>query len=174
MPIPKQKFREIVFQFLYSQDVGEGSEAAMIALFTKELSVTRKAVQEAIARAKEVNRHLAAIDEHIKRASTSYSFERIQSVERNILRLGVFELLFDDTIPPKVAIAEGIRLARKFGTPESATFVNALLDAIYKSSTGEEVDQNTLISSVEALKSSEDIANKVAQDPKQLSEEPEL
>lgn len=65
--------------------------------------------------------------------STSYEFERIPRIERNVLRLGVYEIMYDSDIPPKVAIAEAIRLTRKFATPESATFVNAILDSILKS-----------------------------------------
>ena len=163
MPIPQQKFREIVFQFLYSQDIGEGSEEEMTSLFMKELSVTKKAVQEAISRARKILEMLPKIDEHIKKTSVSYRFERIQTVERNILRLGVYELLFDDAIPPKVAIAEAIRLSRKFGTPESTSFVNALLDAIYKASLGDEINESDLLASSEALMDSEEIANKASQ-----------
>jgi N utilization substance protein B len=48
------------------------------------------------------------------------------------LRLGIFEIFFDSEIPAKVAIAEAIRLCRKFGTPESSQFVNAILDGVYK------------------------------------------
>ncbi|MFQ5729734.1 MAG: transcription antitermination factor NusB [Waddliaceae bacterium] len=166
MAIPQQKFREIVFQFIYCRDIGEGSEEELISLFMKELSVTKKAVQEAGSRARKILAMLSEIDEHIKKTSVSYRFERIQSVERNILRLGVYELLFDDAIPPKVAIAEAIRLSRKFGTPESASFVNALLDVIYKSSSGDEINENHLLASAEALMDSEEIANKTSQNPR--------
>ncbi|NGX42821.1 MAG: hypothetical protein K940chlam7_01109 [Chlamydiae bacterium] len=159
MSIPQQKFREIVFQFLFSQDLGQASDAEMILLLKKELSVSKKAVQEALSRARIILSKLSEIDELITETSTSYRFQRIQSVERNILRLGVYELLFDDTIPPKVAIAEAMRLSRKFSTPESATFVNALLDALYKSKIGKEVDEKRLSVSSEALSQSEEIAN---------------
>jgi N utilization substance protein B len=71
------------------------------------------------------------IDEKITSLSPDYSFARISRVEKTILRLGVYEILFDDLIPPLVAISEAIRLTRKFGTPESARFVNAILDRVY-------------------------------------------
>ncbi|MBX9744017.1 MAG: transcription antitermination protein NusB, partial [Chlamydiales bacterium] len=63
--------------------------------------------------------------------SPDYVFERISRTERSILRLGTFELLFDPSIPPKVAIAEAIRICRKFGSPQSAQFVNAVLDSVF-------------------------------------------
>ena len=72
--------------------------------------------------------------------------------------MGVYELLYDESIPPKVAISEAMRLAKKFGTPESATFVNALLDAIYKSSLGEQLDVTRLSESAKQLRKSEEIA----------------
>lgn len=75
---------------------------------------------------------LEEIDQKITAASSSYSFDRIPRIERNILRLGIFELFYDPSLPPKVAIAEAIRLTRKYATPEGGTFVNAILDSLYK------------------------------------------
>ena len=97
-----------------------------------ELKTTRKAMADAQARVCEVVAKLPEIDVLIGAGSTEYAFERISRVERTILRLGLFEMLFDPSVPPKVAIAEAIRLCRKFGTPESSQFVNAILDGVYK------------------------------------------
>ena len=77
--------------------------------------------------------------------------------------MGVFELLFDPLIPPKVAIAEAIRLSRKFNTPESASFVNALLDHLYQESLGEHGDKQKLAQIAEELLKSEKIASETAQ-----------
>lgn len=131
MPIPLQKFREAVFQILYSLDYQTEAEE-MVPFMMQELQASRKAMQEARGRAQSVLEKRDEIDSRITSASTEYSFERISRVEKNVLRLGLFELLFDPLIPPKVAIAEAIRLCRKFGTPESAQFVNAILDGIYQ------------------------------------------
>ena len=131
MPLPPQKFREAVFQILYSYDFGAGSEE-MIPFMMQELQATRRAMSDAHARVGQVLAKLGEIDPEIAAASTEYSFERISRVEKTILRLGLFELFFDSSIPPKVAIAEAIRLCRKFGTPESSQFVNAILDGVYK------------------------------------------
>lgn len=131
MPLPPQKFREAVFQILYSSDFGSEPEE-MVPFMMEELKTTRKAMLEARGRVDHALTKQPEIDEIITTASTEYSFERISRVERTILRLGLYELLFDSTLPPKVVIAEAIRLCRKFGTPESAQFVNAILDGIYK------------------------------------------
>lgn len=156
MPLPKQKFREIVFQYLYSSDIGSPSEEEIIPLLMRELSVTKKAVREAVEKGKLVIAKLPEIDLLIEKFSTTYRFDRIRSVERNALRLGVYEIVYDDSIPPKVAIAEAMRLSRKFATPEAGAFVNALLDAVYKSSIGEEVDKVLLQESAKGLLESEE------------------
>jgi transcription antitermination protein NusB len=83
-----------------------------------------------------------------------------------VLRLALYEMLHDDQIPPKVAIAEAIRLSRKFSTPESSSFINAILDAIYKSSQGEQANVKQMSASVEALIKSEELANKAALEEK--------
>lgn len=134
MALPPQKFREIVFQLLFSSDFASDEPEEMIALLMKELKVTKKTMLEATTRASLVMERLAEIDEKISAFSTEYSFERISKAEKSILRLGVFEILFDLSIPPKVALAEAIRICRKFGSPESAQFVNGLLDSVYHAS----------------------------------------
>lgn len=132
MALPQQKFREIVFQILYSIDMGKSGKEEIVPLLAEELKVSKKVIYEAYERVESIVSKLDEIDAKIAKTSTSYDFERIQSVERNILRLGVFELFFDDAIPEKVAIAEAVRLSKKFGTLESLTFVNAILDNLYK------------------------------------------
>ena len=132
MSLPPQKYREIVFLLLYSSDFPsfDGEETALMVM--GELKVTKKSVSQARERVEQIGTKLPEIDEKISAASTEYSFERISRVEKSILRLGLYELLHDPSIPPLVAIAEAIRLTRKFGTPESSQFVNAILDRIYK------------------------------------------
>jgi N utilization substance protein B len=132
MPLPPQKFREAVLQILYSYDF-ESSAEEIIPFMMQELKTTRKAMFEAEARVKQILEKAPEIDGKISLASTEYTFDRISRVERTILRLSLFELLFDKNIPSKVVIAEAIRLCRKFGTPESSQFVNAILDGVYKS-----------------------------------------
>jgi len=139
MALPHQKFREIIFQLLYSRHLGHADEQVMLELMMAELEVSKKNVKAAQDKVQRIIEHLDRIDPIIASVSTSYSFERIQTVPKNILRLGVFELFFDKQevpIPPKVVIAEAIRLSRKFNTPESASFVNALLDHLYQASLG--------------------------------------
>lgn len=166
MALPQEKLREIVFQMLYSFDVGKTEEANLVELMMKELAVTKKSVLEAQEKVQTIAAILQELDDMITAASKSYNFNRIQVVERNILRLGVYELFFDKSIPAKVAISEAVRLARKFGTPESAGFVNAILDALYKVSKGETVDPEAIAKSVRELNESEDRAKKAVEENK--------
>lgn len=158
MALSQQKFREIVLQLLYSQDIGQPDEIAMIHLIMAELAVSKKNVRLAQEKVHLILEKLAEIDSLISSVSISYDFERIQKVTKNILRLGVFELFHDQNIPPKVVIAEAIRLSRKFSTPESASFVNALLDHLYQSSKGERADPRLLAEQSQTLAKSEQAA----------------
>lgn len=134
MALPPQKFREIVFQILYSSDFPSPETEETALMLMGELKVTKKAVLEAKEKVNQIVANLVEVDEKITNYSMDYTFDRISRVEKTILRLAIFELLFDSSLPPLVAIAEAIRMTRKFGTPESAHFVNAVLDRVYKNS----------------------------------------
>lgn len=128
MPASLQKMREILFCLLYSADFGGDEDS--VALIMQQLTVTRSEVRKVQEQATAVRAKQEEIDQRIKEHAREYDFNRIGRVERTILRLCSFEMLFS-TVPPKVAIAEAIRLSRKFAAPESAAFVNAVLDNIY-------------------------------------------
>ena len=132
MALQPQKFREIVFQILFSKEFEPEDSLETALMLMDELKVTKRSVLEAHARADAIRQRLPELDEKISQMSHEYQFERISTAEKSALRLGLFEILYDDSLPPKVSIAEAIRLTRKFGTPESANFVNAILDAVYK------------------------------------------
>lgn len=131
MPFSPQKFREIVFQWIFSLDLSDALEEETISLIMREHAVSKKIVKEAQARALLIWQRKEQIDALIEKTSQAYDLERIQRAERNALRLGVYELIFDDKVHEKIAIAEAIRLCRKFSTPEASQFANALLDALY-------------------------------------------
>ena len=75
--------------------------------------------------------HLKELDGLIGKASKNWRLERIARVDRSILRLAVYELLYRDDIPPRVSINEAVDLGKKFGTEESGAFINGILDKIY-------------------------------------------
>lgn len=73
------------------------------------------------------------IDREVEHSLTNWRIERLSVIDRNILRLAAAEMLFEDDVPPAVAIQEAIMLAEKYGTSESPRFVNGVLDAMRKS-----------------------------------------
>ena len=76
--------------------------------------------------------NMSSIDTLIKKYVKNWAIKRMAVIDRNILRIGCFELLFSEDIPPKVAINEAIELAKRFGDIDSPRFVNGILDKIYK------------------------------------------
>ena len=74
--------------------------------------------------------HRDAIDEHIKKHAKNWEFHRIATVDRNIMRLAIYEMLFREDIPPIVSINEAVDIAKKFSTQDSGKFVNGILDKI--------------------------------------------
>jgi len=81
-----------------------------------------------------VIQHLKEIDEIIKKAAPQWPVEQISIVDRNVLRIGIYELILGDkeAVPPKVAINEAIELAKSFGGENSGKFVNGVLGTVYK------------------------------------------
>ena len=83
-----------------------------------------------------VHAHLEEIDGLISKYATNWQIKRMAVIDKNILRLGVFELKYLDDVPPKVSINEAVELAKKFGDLESSKFVNGILDKIFKAEIG--------------------------------------
>lgn len=171
MSVPPQKTREIIFQLLFSEDLAKPSAEGMQSMLMQQLSISRSRVRECQRIALEIKQHLPEIDGLISQSSTSYNFSRIQKIELNILRLGVFELVIEKKVPPKVVIAEAIRISKKFGTKESARFVNAVLDRIYKESNGLSLQEDEEINvSFQDLMESEQISSEI---PLEITKDPE-
>jgi len=76
--------------------------------------------------------NLPLIDDYLKKFASEWPIEKITIIDRNILRIGIFELIFSEEIPPRVAINEAIELAKTFGGETSSKFINGVLGAIYE------------------------------------------
>ena len=126
----------------------EGREAAVELLFHWDMNV-RQPLEEAdlngfwqLRTANQATKEFATrvaagviaeqgvIDEKISRYTANYELKRISAVDRNILRVAIYEMLFCNDVPPIVAINEAIDIAKKFGTEESGKFVNGVLDRV--------------------------------------------
>ncbi|MFC2079782.1 transcription antitermination factor NusB [Candidatus Bipolaricaulota bacterium] len=72
------------------------------------------------------------IDRMLGEKTVGWKFERLALLDRNILRIGVYELLYFDDVPPEVALDQAVELAKKFGTEQARNFINGILDRIWK------------------------------------------
>lgn len=79
-----------------------------------------------------LDEHLDDVDEKLSDSLDNWSLDRLSRIDRAVLRIGAAELLYQEEIPPKVAIQEAIHLAEAYGGDESPRFVNGVLDALYK------------------------------------------
>lgn len=79
-----------------------------------------------------IEENLEKIDSKISEHATNWQLKRMAVIDRNVLRIGTFELIYASDIPPKVTINEAVELAKKYGDLESSKFVNGILDKIHK------------------------------------------
>jgi len=130
-PGKRRAARELAVQFLYQSDLGGDSVGESLPLFWQTQieagDTARKFAEELIHG---VIEHRAIIDEKIAKYTEHWDLPRIAAVDRNILRLAIYEMLFRDDIPPVVSINEAVDIAKKFSTHESGAFVNGILDRL--------------------------------------------
>ncbi len=126
----RTKARESVLQMLYQADVTDDPIGMILERYWKE----RKRNPEVIEFANEIiegaSERLKEIDGVISEYSENWDINRMPIIDRNILRLATYELLFMDDIPPKVTIDEAVELANRYGSMNSGKFVNGVLDKI--------------------------------------------
>ena len=128
----RRKAREVALQLLYQLDVqGEGNPEPHLPEFWTRHPVDREAREFAEILIRGTKLHEPKIDEMISQYAKNWELDRMAVVDRNILRQGIFELLWMD-VPPKVAINEALEVAKKFSTHESSRFINGILDRIHK------------------------------------------
>jgi len=131
----RTKARECALQALYQLDLSGGAPADVLAgLWThfEPVDEDTKAFAEALVRG--AQREQEAIDRLIQRTSTNWKLERMARVDRNILRIAVYEILKRADVPVKVTLNEAIELSKKYGSEDSSAFVNGILDRIANSS----------------------------------------
>ena len=128
--------REYALQLLYQLDLRGQWDTGQAQALIDDFWDTYKATTEIRNFARELIMgtlaHRSSIDDLISQHAQHWHINRMAVVDRNILRLGVFELMHLADVPPKVSINEAIELAKRFGDAESAVFINGLLDAIHK------------------------------------------
>ncbi len=126
----RTRARELALQHLYTVDLRGADDSENLAAWLETQTNDARIRAFAADIATGCMEHTAAIDAEIKRVAKNWDFHRIAVVDRNILRLAVYEMLHRGDIPPRVTLNEAIELAKRFSTAESGGFVNALLDKI--------------------------------------------
>ena len=129
----RTKAREYALQMLYQADIRRASSQQIVEEFWHGHDPTAEVKAFANQLFIGTVEHLADIDPLITSHADNWNLKRMAVIDRNILRLGVFELRHLDDTPPKVCINEAIELAKRFGDTESGKFINGILDAIHKS-----------------------------------------
>jgi len=117
-------------QMLYALDLAGGSPEQAIARFWRELPGDVEGRDFADELVSHVTGSLDEIDEVIRAASRHWRLERMARVDRNILRLGAYELRHSQQVPRAVVIDEAVELAKRYGAEGSSVFVNGVLDRI--------------------------------------------
>ncbi|HXN83224.1 MAG TPA: transcription antitermination factor NusB [Myxococcales bacterium] len=127
----RSKARECALQALYQLDTSSGPPgdalAGILAHFEAVDADTTRFAEQLV---RGVQQEKAVIDGLIQRTSTNWKLERMARVDRNILRLAVYELLRRPEVPVKVTLNEAVELGKKYGSEESSAFVNGILDRI--------------------------------------------
>lgn len=128
----RSKAREIALHLLYRLELIKIDSQQAFEIYLENapqkpeiVDFAKILIQGVLARQKDID---ALIVEYVK----NWEIERLAVIDRNILRIGCFELLFLEEIPPKVSINEAIELAKRYGDIDSPRFVNGVLDKIYK------------------------------------------
>jgi N utilization substance protein B len=132
MPQQKRtKARERALQALYQIDVAATDIDEALTRFWRSFEPVEKEVRDmAEALVRGVAEHRREIDESIEGVSTNWRLDRMAKVDRNILRLAIYELQRRPEVPVKVAINEAIELGKKYGSESSGAFINGVLDRI--------------------------------------------
>jgi N utilization substance protein B len=126
----RSRAREVALQLLFQRDHNPAVDRATIERFVR--GRLREAASESFCFGlfDGVVSHLAEIDQRLAAAAENWRLPRMATVDRNVLRLGAYELLFEPETPANVALDEAIELARRYGSADSAAFVNGVLDKL--------------------------------------------
>ncbi len=126
--------RIAALQMLYQWEIGRLTMPEVAQSFWRIGDIESPPSERAQTRAHVLSagtvEHLAAIDRVLEDASNNWRLDRMPVIDRLILRMGIYELMYEAATPPAVVIDEALELARRFSTDEAAPFINGVLDAV--------------------------------------------
>ncbi len=127
----RSRGREIALQVLYQIEQNPGMPFTEVHQFINRRSLgEQKLVEFTAALIAGVREHQTRIDAMIQEVAENWRLDRMAAIDRNILRLGAYEVLFCPEVPAKVAINEALELAKRYSTSQSSRFVNGILDRV--------------------------------------------
>jgi transcription antitermination factor NusB len=129
----RTKARELALQILFYMEFAEGNAGELFDMFCNNFNPAKSIRAFSKKLVCGVRENLDYLDQIIRKSSKNWRLERMSLVDRSILRLGAYEILFMDETPPKVSIDEAIELGKKYGAEESSAFINGILDNIFLS-----------------------------------------
>jgi N utilization substance protein B len=129
----RSRCREWALQFLYQAEFSGPQDPEAVDRFWRHFQKEGAAPGYLRKLVEGVASHREELDAHIVRHSEHWRLERMTIVDRNLLRLAIYELLYQPRIPPKVAINEAVEMAKRYGSEASGAFVNGILDQVRRS-----------------------------------------
>jgi transcription antitermination protein NusB len=131
MPGIRRQARMIALQTLYEYDIANHTPKEVLQRHAEERNLHPKVVEYASELVLGVCRQLADIDAHIQSAAREWPLQQMARIDKNILRLAIYEILFNNTVPAKAAINEAVELAKSYGSETTSRFVNGVLGTIF-------------------------------------------
>ncbi len=124
----RRRGRELALQMLYQTELSGAGLEQIMASFEELHAAPEGASTFATSLVQGVLAHLGELDAHIASHADNWRLERMAAVDRNVLRLALYELVHEPDTPPAVVIDEAVELAKRFGSEQSGKFVNGILD----------------------------------------------
>ncbi len=128
----RRKARESTLQILFQLEFDDSDQDKVIDSFWRNKKTSKEIVEYTRYLVAGIISHRERIDRLIQSVSANWRLDRMAIVDRNVLRIAVFELLYEESVAPAIVINEAIEVAKKYSSEEAATFVNGILDAARK------------------------------------------
>ena len=126
----RRKSRELALQVLYQAELAGMDPGAAFDVYIGHFDANKRALEYARRLVLGVEEHLAAIDEVLQQHSANWRLGRMAVIDRNIMRIALYEILYEPDVPPQVAINEALEVARRFSSDDAVGFINGILDAV--------------------------------------------
>lgn len=140
----RRRSREFALRVLYQLEISKEDIPRTIVQQREHLSPGDESDEFAERIVEGVRKNGPEIDQLIHRYSENWRLDRMNLIDRNILRMAVFELLYCEDIPPKVTLNEAVELGKKYGSEESGSFINGILDRIRNEVVGKPLQPNPI------------------------------